>query len=146
MVTFDTVLYFLPQPQHAVLYFMPQLHHTVLYFIPQLQHTVLYFIAQLRFNSHPRAEPVFYKRLRSPGIDSEESIPPAYVAWWVGTSNRVVVPARQAGLLRRFKNSGSALRISPPCLTSRSNAASPYTLPTPCKDPHAITSHLLATF
>ncbi len=22
-----------------------------------------------------------YKRLRSPGIDSEESIPPAYVAW-----------------------------------------------------------------
>ncbi len=37
------------------------------------------------------------KRLRSLGIDSEESISPAYVAWWSGTTNRVVVPARQAG-------------------------------------------------
>jgi hypothetical protein len=27
----------------------------------------------------------------------QESIPPAYVAWRAGTSNRVVVPARQAG-------------------------------------------------
>ncbi len=34
------------------------------------------------------------KCLRSPGIDSKESIPPAYVAWRAGTSNRVVVPAR----------------------------------------------------
>ncbi len=39
------------------------------------------------------------KRLRSPGIDSEESISPAYVAWLAGTTNRanrVVVyrPAR----------------------------------------------------
>jgi hypothetical protein len=25
------------------------------------------------------------KLLRSPGIDSMESIPPAYVAWWAGT-------------------------------------------------------------
>ncbi len=31
------------------------------------------------------------KRLRSPGIDSEESIPPAYVAWRAGTSNMVIV-------------------------------------------------------
>jgi hypothetical protein len=37
------------------------------------------------------------KRLRSPGIDSKESIPPAYVAWRAGTSNEVVVPALQAG-------------------------------------------------
>ncbi len=37
------------------------------------------------------------KRLWSPGIDSEESIPPAYVAWWAGTTNRVVAPACQAG-------------------------------------------------
>ncbi len=26
------------------------------------------------------------KRLRSPGIDSKESIPPAYVAWRAGTT------------------------------------------------------------
>jgi hypothetical protein len=31
------------------------------------------------------------KRLRSPGIDSEESIPTTYVAWQDGTTNRVVV-------------------------------------------------------
>jgi hypothetical protein len=37
------------------------------------------------------------KRLRSPGIDSKESITPAYVAWRAGTSNRVVIPARHAG-------------------------------------------------
>ncbi len=37
------------------------------------------------------------KRLRSPGIDSKESIQAAYVAWRPGTSNRVLVPARQAG-------------------------------------------------
>jgi hypothetical protein len=35
--------------------------------------------------------------LWSPGIDSEETIPPAHVAWQAGTTNRVVVPARQAG-------------------------------------------------
>jgi hypothetical protein len=38
-----------------------------------------------------------HKRLRSPGIDSKESILPAYVAWLADTSDRVVVPARQAG-------------------------------------------------
>jgi hypothetical protein len=38
------------------------------------------------------------KRLRSPGIDSEESIPPAcYIACRAGTLNRFVVPVRQAG-------------------------------------------------
>ncbi len=26
-----------------------------------------------------------FKLLRSPGIDSKESVPPAYVAWWAGT-------------------------------------------------------------
>jgi hypothetical protein len=36
------------------------------------------------------------RRLRSPGIDSKVSIPPANVAWRAGTSNRIVVPARQA--------------------------------------------------
>ena len=38
----------------------------------------------------------FCKRLTRPGIDSKVSIPPAYVAWRAGTTNRVVVPARQA--------------------------------------------------
>jgi hypothetical protein len=33
------------------------------------------------------------KLLRSPGIDSKESTPPAYVAWWAGTSDKVVVTA-----------------------------------------------------
>ncbi len=37
------------------------------------------------------------KRLKRPEIDSEDSIPPAYVAWRAGATNRVVVPARQAG-------------------------------------------------
>jgi hypothetical protein len=40
--------------------------------------------------------PRICKRLRSPGIDSEESIPPSYVAWRAGTTNRVIVPGRQA--------------------------------------------------
>jgi hypothetical protein len=39
------------------------------------------------------------KCLWNPGIDSEESIPPAYVAWRSGTTNRVAVPARQDGNL-----------------------------------------------
>jgi hypothetical protein len=36
------------------------------------------------------------KRVRSPGIDSKESIPPAYVTWRAGTTNRVIAPARQS--------------------------------------------------
>ena len=49
------------------------------------------------------------KRLRSPVIDSKDTIPPAYVAWRTGTSNRVVVPARQAG--NRFLDSLKDLQI-----------------------------------
>ncbi len=49
------------------------------------------------------------KRLRRPGIDSEDSIPPAYVAWRAGTKNRVVVPARQAG--NRFLGSLKGIQI-----------------------------------
>ncbi len=50
------------------------------------------------------------KRLRSPEIDSEKSIPPAYVAWQAGTTNRIVVPALQTW--NRFLGSlkGSQLR------------------------------------
>ncbi len=50
-----------------------------------------------------------FKRLRSPGIDSEKSIPLAYVAWRAGTTNRVVVPARQAW--NRFRGSLKGLQI-----------------------------------
>jgi hypothetical protein len=52
------------------------------------------------------------KCIWSPGTDSEESISPASVVWRAGTTNRVVVPARQAresipGLLQRLTNTGS---------------------------------------
>ncbi len=51
--------------------------------------------------------------LRSPGIDSSESIPesipPVYVAWRAGRANRVVVPARQA--VNRFLGSLKGLQI-----------------------------------
>jgi hypothetical protein len=50
-----------------------------------------------------------FKPLWSPGIDAKESIPTAYVAWRAGTSNRVVVPARQAG--NRFLGSLKGLQI-----------------------------------
>ncbi len=49
------------------------------------------------------------KRLRSPEIDSNESIPPAYVVWRGSTSNRVVVPSHQAG--NRFLGSLKGLQI-----------------------------------
>ncbi len=47
--------------------------------------------------------------MRSPGIDSKKSILPAYVAWWAGTSNRVLVPDRQAG--NRFLGSLKCVHI-----------------------------------
>ncbi len=49
------------------------------------------------------------KSLRSPEIDSEESIPPAYVARPAGTTNSVVVRARQAG--NRFLGSLKGIQI-----------------------------------
>ncbi len=54
------------------------------------------------------------KRLRSPGIDSKESMPQAYVAWRAGTS-RVAVPARHAwnrfGLLKKVYKYGLWLLV-----------------------------------
>jgi hypothetical protein len=44
-----------------------------------------------------------------PRIDSEVTIPPAYVAWQAGTTNRVVVPTRQAW--NRFLGSLEGLQI-----------------------------------
>ncbi len=49
------------------------------------------------------------KRLWSPGIDFEESIQPAFVAWRAGTPNKVYVPARKAG--NRFLGSLKGLQI-----------------------------------
>jgi hypothetical protein len=49
------------------------------------------------------------KRLWSQGIDFEEAIPPAYAAWQVCTTNRVVVPARQVG--NRFPGSLKGVQI-----------------------------------
>jgi hypothetical protein len=49
------------------------------------------------------------KCLWSPGIDFEELISPAYVAWRAGTKNRVVALARQAG--NRFLDSLKGLLI-----------------------------------
>jgi hypothetical protein len=62
-------------------------------------------------------EPEFGNGKWSPGIVSKESIPPAYVAWRAGASNRVFVPALQAGnrllgSLNKFTNSGSVNIIS----------------------------------
>jgi hypothetical protein len=37
------------------------------------------------------------KRLRRPGIDTKESIPPTSEMWRADTSKRIVVPPRQAG-------------------------------------------------
>jgi hypothetical protein len=54
------------------------------------------------------------KRLRRPGIDSEDSIPPAYLAWRASTTgNRVVVPASQAG--NRCLGSLKSLQIRTLC-------------------------------
>jgi hypothetical protein len=55
------------------------------------------------------SEPVFVNVYGAQGIDSEESISPAYVVWRAGTKNRVVVPARQAG--NRYLVSLKDLRI-----------------------------------
>jgi hypothetical protein len=49
------------------------------------------------------------KLLRSPGIDSNELIPPTYEARQAGTKNRVVVLARQDG--NRFLSSLKDLQI-----------------------------------
>ncbi len=51
----------------------------------------------------------WYSGRKWPGIDSEESIPPAFVLWRARTTNRVVVPARQAG--NRFLGSLKGLQI-----------------------------------
>ncbi len=59
------------------------------------------------------------KRLWSQGIDSEQSILPAYVAWRAGTANTVELSTCRtdpaglesiSGILKRFTNTGSGKR------------------------------------
>jgi hypothetical protein len=50
------------------------------------------------------AEPVFVNV-----CGAKKSTPPAYVAWRTGTTNRIVVPAHQAG--NRFLGSSKGLQI-----------------------------------
>jgi hypothetical protein len=64
-----------------------------------------------------------FKRLWSPGIDSEDSMPLAYVAWRVGTTYMVVVPVRQAG--NRFLGSFKGLQIRALAFSPFSDLASP---------------------
>jgi hypothetical protein len=62
--------------------------------------------------SDPQYRARICKRLWSPGINSEEPtvcIPPAYAAWQACTTNRFVLPARQAG--NRFLGSLKGLQI-----------------------------------
>ncbi len=54
-----------------------------------------------------------FKRLRSPGIDSKEWIPPAYVAWRAGTINLFLLGAYSPH--RLFKNSSSVANQTMPC-------------------------------
>ncbi len=54
-------------------------------------------------------EPVLVNVWGAQECDSEELIPPAYVACRAGTTNRTVVPARQAG--NRFLASLKGLQI-----------------------------------
>ncbi len=53
-------------------------------------------------------EPVFVNVYRAQE-SIREPIPPAYVAWRAGTTNRVIVPARQSG--NRFLDSLKGLQI-----------------------------------
>jgi hypothetical protein len=71
----------------------------------------LSYIKNTFVRSYPekRTRACICKRLRRPGIDSDDSIPPAYVAWRAGTTNRVVVQARHA--VNRFLGSFKGLQI-----------------------------------
>jgi hypothetical protein len=59
--------------------------------------TISIAISYCYLSTSLKPEPVFVNVYGAQGIDSEESISPAYVVWRAGTKNRVVVPARQAG-------------------------------------------------
>jgi hypothetical protein len=66
------------------------------------------YVHQLNANLHnfadilPRTESKFVF-LNSPGINSKEFIPSAYVVWQAGTSNGVVAPVSIPGLLKHLQ-------------------------------------------
>ncbi len=62
------------------------------------------------------------KRLRSPGFDSKEAIPPAYVARRACSSNKVSIQARQAE--NRFLGSSKVLQIRALEMVERRNRQS----------------------
>ena len=72
---------------------------------------VIFWKDRVEFEQSKAARARICKRFRSPGIDSKESIPPAYVSLRADTSNRVatVPPGWKSipGLLKRFTNTGS---------------------------------------
>jgi hypothetical protein len=49
--------------------------------------TTLLTVMEIEMIFYFRPVLVFFKRLWSPGIDSKERIPPAYVAWWAQNIN-----------------------------------------------------------
>ncbi len=59
----------------------------------------------------PKAESEFVNVSGAQESILRKSIPSAYVAWRTGTSNRVFVPARQAG--NRFLGSLKGIQIRP---------------------------------
>jgi hypothetical protein len=72
---------------------------------------VLTYVKNAFVRSYPEKRTIarISKHLRRPGINSEDSIPPAYVAWRASTTNRVVVQARQ--VVNRFLGSFKGLQI-----------------------------------
>jgi hypothetical protein len=62
------------------------------------------FLVWLFTRSAPLFEGILWaricKRLRSPGFETKESIPPTYVAWWVGTATLFEVQYRPTRLHR----------------------------------------------
>ncbi len=93
----------------------PQLHNSRMYsnaVTKASQHQLCECRLCIKHRSVHRAR--ICKRLRSTGIDSAQSIPPAYVDWQASTTNRVVVTSPPGwesipGLLKRFTNTGSGV-------------------------------------
>jgi hypothetical protein len=56
----------------------------------------LYLANSVDFSQLGKSRARFCKRLKSLGIESKKSIPPAYAAWRAGMTNRVIVPTCQA--------------------------------------------------
>jgi hypothetical protein len=83
------------------------LHHTVISVFPNAKAALALAFLIPKYISisicsnipvfHKAPGPVFVNVYGAQGIDSEESIPSAYVVWRADATNRIVVPAYQAG-------------------------------------------------